>query len=115
MVSRRTKAAALTAAAALAGLAAWQLTPLANAATAATVFVPPSGNDANAGTAKGAPVRTLARAQAVVRTLNQNMTGDVRVELAGGTYQLPAPLALTSRDSGTNGHNVVWTAASGAR
>ena len=108
----------MTAAAALAGLAAWQLIPLANAATAATaatVFVSPSGNDANAGTAKGAPVRTLARAQAVVRTLNQNMTGDVRVELAGGTYQLPAPLALTSRDSGTNGHNVVWTAASGAR
>jgi hypothetical protein len=113
MVSRTTKAV-LTATAALAGLAAWQLTPLAHAATAATVFVSPSGNDANAGTTKSAPVRTLARAQAVVRTLNQNMTGDVRVELADGMHPLSTPLALTSRDSGTNGHNVVWTAASGA-
>src|SRR5438876_11704467 len=51
------------------------------------------------GTTRSAPVRTPGRAQAVVRTLNQNMTGDVRVELADGTYPLAAPLALTSRDS----------------
>jgi hypothetical protein len=41
-------------------------------------------------------VRTLTRAQELVRAVNQNMTGDVRVELANGTYQLAAPLALTS-------------------
>jgi len=104
--------------AALAAVAAGQVAaggPVAHAATAATVFVSPSGNDANSGGAPAQAVRTLGRAQQLVRGLNQNMTGDVRVELADGTYRLAAPLQLDARDSGTGGFNVVWTAASGAR
>ncbi len=97
------------------GLAAVAVVPTALAATQTTFFVSPSGNDANAGTSSSSPVRTLARGQALVRSVNQNMTGDVKVQLAGGTYRLAAPLALDARDSGTNGHNVIWTAASGAR
>jgi hypothetical protein len=88
---------------------------LAPAAVVATVFVAPSGNDANSGASRAEAVRTLGRAQQLVRSLNQNMTGDVRVELAGGEYRLTAPLALTPIDSGTGGHNVIWAAASGAR
>jgi Carbohydrate binding module (family 35)/Carbohydrate binding module (family 6)/Right handed beta helix region len=78
------------------------------------VYVSPSGNDANAGTA-AAPVKTLQRAQALVRALNQNMSADVTVVIADGFYRLSAPLALGAADSGTNGHNVVWTADTGAR
>jgi hypothetical protein len=98
------------------GLAGWQLAAMypASAATQATFYVSPSGDDEQTGTSPAQAVRTLTRAQELVRAVNQNMTGDVRVELADGTYQLASPLALTSRDSGTGGHSVIWTAASGA-
>jgi hypothetical protein len=86
----------------------------AAAPAGAVVYVSPSGNDANAGTAS-APVRTLQRAQVMVRGLNQDMTADVTVELEDGFYRLTSPLTLTAADSGTNGFDVVWTAASGAR
>jgi Right handed beta helix region len=84
-------------------------------AAATTIYVSPTGNDANAGTTPMAPLRTLARARDVVRTLNTAMTDDIVVSLADGTYQLAETLTMDARDSGTGGHNVVWTAASGAR
>jgi hypothetical protein len=87
----------------------------AHAAVQATVFVAPSGSDANSGTSASQPVRTLAHARDLVRGLNQAMTGDVVVSLADGTYALTQPLTLDARDSGTGGHRVIWTAASGAR
>jgi hypothetical protein len=112
----RARARAALVAAVVLGLAGWQLAAMraAGAATQATFYVSPSGDDQRTGTSPAQAVRTLARAQELVRAVNQNMTGDVRVELADGTYQLAAPLALTSRDSGTGGHDVIWTAASGA-
>ncbi len=85
------------------------------AAAASTVFVSPTGNDANPGTTADRPLRTLSRARDLVRTLNQAMTTDLTVSLAGGVYQLTQPLTLDARDSGTGGHNVIWTAAAGAR
>jgi len=42
------------------------------------------------------------------------MTGDIVVQLAGGTYRLSAPLVFNAADSGTNGHTVIWQAAAGA-
>lgn len=86
----------------------------APAAVAAGIYVSPTGDDGNPGTA-GAPVRTPQKAQSLVRGLNQNMTGDIDVVLADGFYRMTSPLELTPADSGTNGHNVVWTAAPGAR
>jgi hypothetical protein len=87
----------------------------ASAAPADEVFyVSPSGNDANPGTA-GAPVRTLQRAQVLVRGVDRGMTADVRVELENGLYRMTSPLTLTAADSGTNGHDVVWAAMPGAR
>jgi len=79
-----------------------------------TVFVSPWGNDHATGTNPGRAVHSLQRAQQIVRSLNSAMTGDIRVELADGTYSLSQPLALDARDSGTNGHTVTWTAAPGA-
>lgn len=78
------------------------------------IYVSPSGSDANPGTADS-PVKTVARAQELVRQVDGDMAADVTVELADGTYQMSSPLQLDARDSGTNGHNVVWTAAPGAR
>ncbi|WP_228563979.1 right-handed parallel beta-helix repeat-containing protein [Catenulispora rubra] len=79
-----------------------------------TVFVSPWGNDRDSGTNPGRAVHSLQRAQQVVRSLDSAMRGDIRVELADGAYQLSQPLALDARDSGTNGHTVIWTAAPGA-
>lgn len=79
-----------------------------------TIYVSPHGNDAHSGMAGNQAVRTVQRAQQIVRSLNRGMHGDITVELASGTYRLARPLALGARDSGTNGYNVVWTAAPGA-
>jgi Fibronectin type III domain len=76
------------------------------------IYVSPAGNDSNPGT-QDQPVRTLQRAQQLVRAENQNMSGDITVYLAGGTYRLTQPLALTFLDSGTNGFNVVYAALPG--
>ncbi|MEY9889152.1 hypothetical protein ABIA31_002800 [Catenulispora sp. MAP5-51] len=79
-----------------------------------TVFVSPWGDDHDSGTNPGRAVHSLQRAQQIVRSLNSAMAGDIRVDLADGTYPLSQPLALDARDSGTNGHTVIWTAAPGA-
>ena len=44
------------------------------------VFVSPSGKDSNPGT-QSAPVKTVQRAQQLVRALNDNMSADVTVVL----------------------------------
>src|SRR5204862_2967188 len=87
----------------------------ASAASGTSVYVSPSGSDADSGLSPSQPVQTLHRAQAVVRGLNQNMSADLTVRLADGYYRLTRPLTLAPADSGTNGHTVVWSAASGAR
>jgi hypothetical protein len=113
-MSNRTVSLGAAAVLALTGWAVGVRT-VAEAAVQATIYVSPTGDDANTGSSPAQAVRTLSRAQTLVRVRNTAMTGDVHVELAGGTYQLAAPLALDAADSGTNGHHVVWTAAAGAR
>ena len=81
----------------------------ASAATQVTYYVAPDGNDANAGTIT-APFKTLQHARDVVRTVNSNMTGDINVYLRGGNYPVNSTINLTSTDSGTNGHHVVYAA-----
>jgi hypothetical protein len=41
------------------------------------------------------------------------MTGNIVVEVAGGTYRLTSPWTFTGADSATNGHSIDWTAESG--
>ncbi|WP_327043614.1 ricin-type beta-trefoil lectin domain protein [Microbispora sp. NBC_01189] len=81
----------------------------ASAATQATYYVAPDGNDANPGTVTS-PFRTLQRARDVVRTVNANMTGDIYVYLRGGTYSVSSTIDFTPADSGTNGYRVVYAA-----
>jgi hypothetical protein len=84
---------------------------VARAATMSTLFVSPTGS----GTAcsSSAPC-SLAQAQSSVRALDGNMSGDIVVQLAGGTYRLSSPLVLGAADSGSNGFSVSWQAAPGA-
>ncbi len=81
----------------------------AAAATQATYYVAPDGNDANAGTL-AAPFKTVERARDIVRTVNANMTGDIYVYLRGGRYQVTGPIEFTPSDSGTNGYRITYAA-----
>ncbi|MEU4446121.1 ricin-type beta-trefoil lectin domain protein [Actinosynnema sp. NPDC050801] len=81
----------------------------ASAATQATYYVAPDGNDANAGTIT-APFKTVQRARDVVRTVNANMSGDIYVYLRGGNYPVTSTVEFAPADSGTNGHRVVYAA-----
>ncbi|HTR40832.1 MAG TPA: fibronectin type III domain-containing protein [Pseudomonadales bacterium] len=78
----------------------------------ADLYISPTGNDSNPGT-QAQPIRTLAHARDLVRGMNQNMTGDITVWLAGGTYRLAEPLVLGAQDSGSGGHNIIYAAMDG--
>lgn len=78
----------------------------------AAVYVSPAGNDNNPGT-EPAPFATLQRAQAAVRAINADMTGDIVVWLDGGTYLQTSAWSLDENDSGTNGHSVIYRAKDG--
>ncbi|MDW8807274.1 RICIN domain-containing protein [Streptomyces scabiei] len=86
----------------------------ASAATQATYYVSPDGDDSDSGTIS-APFRTLQHARDVVRTVNDDMTGDINVYLRGGTYPVTSTINFTSADSGTNGNRVVYAAYPGEK
>jgi hypothetical protein len=78
----------------------------------AVIHVAPNGDDRAVGS-KTRPVRSLERAQALVRAAS--VGGDVTVVLADGTYSLDRPLSFRAADGGQRGHHVEWRAADGAR
>ncbi|HEX4724179.1 MAG TPA: right-handed parallel beta-helix repeat-containing protein [Pseudonocardiaceae bacterium] len=61
---------------------------------------------------QGAPCG-LTQAQQQVRTMTAQASGDIVVNLAGGTYRLTSPLRFGVQDSGQNGHHVVYQAEPG--
>ena len=77
-------------------------------------YVSPGGNDSNAGT-EAQPFKTLTKARETVRTVNKSMTRDIVVYLRGGTYAIDQPLLFEERDSGTNGHNVIYKSYAGEK
>ncbi|HVU34686.1 MAG TPA: LamG-like jellyroll fold domain-containing protein [Opitutaceae bacterium] len=86
------------------------LSVTAHASVQASYYVDPvNGSDSNNGTSPGTAFATLTRARNAVETVNSNMTGDIVVNLLPGDYLVSTPIALTQADSGTNGHNVIWT------
>lgn len=104
----------LLAAAATVGLAATAVTAFPAPASAAprTVYVSPSGTGTDCSSAQPC---SLTAAQAAVRSLNDDMSDDIVVQLADGVYRLAQPFRLTAEDSGSGGHTVVWQAAPSAR
>jgi hypothetical protein len=79
-----------------------------------TLFVAPDGDDSNPGTF-AQPLRTVARARDLVRTMNGIMTADVTVYLRGGTYPQTSTLTFTNADSGSCGFYVKYVAYSDER
>ncbi|MFJ9755519.1 discoidin domain-containing protein [Streptomyces sp. NPDC101149] len=78
------------------------------------VYVSPDhGRDTGTGGAQH-PFKTLEHARDFVRGINRDMHRDIDVELLSGTYRLSDTFTLTSRDSGTNGHRIVYEAAPAA-
>jgi hypothetical protein len=71
------------------------------------VWVAPNGSDTAPGTASH-PVRTLQRARDLVRSRAAHLTSDLTVHLAPGVFRLDQPLVLDARDSGGNGHRIIW-------
>ncbi|MFD4872452.1 RICIN domain-containing protein [Streptomyces sp. NPDC058420] len=82
----------------------------AHAADTSFYVDPTNGSDSNSGTSTSAAFKTIAKARDAVRTVNSAMSGDIVVNLRGGTYPLTSPVEFATADSGTNGHNVVYKA-----
>jgi hypothetical protein len=72
-------------------------------------YISPDG-DNRANGSKARPWRTLERARDHIRTINQNMLEDITVYLRGGIYPLDKTFELTTKDSGTNGHWIIYKA-----
>ncbi len=86
--------------------------PMLAAAASLTIYVSPTGDDANGGAGGAQPLRTLDAAQAKVRqALASGITA--RVQVAGGTYELAHALTFGPADSGSASSPVVWQAAAG--
>lgn len=95
--------------AALAALCMLCLAGTASAGVQATYYVSTSGSDSNPGTL-AQPFLTIDKARQVVDGINGSMTGDIVVNLRGGTYRPAAALSFGSGDSGSNGYDVIYQA-----
>lgn len=85
---------------------------ICSASVQATFYVAPDSSDDNPGT-EARPFATVERAQQAVRAVNRQMSGDIVVVLRGGTYWIDHTIVFGPKDSGTNGHNMIYRAASG--
>ena len=84
-------------------------------AVQATFYASPTG--AGSDCTQTSPC-SIEGARDKVRTINNDMTGDIDVDLLDGTYALSTTFTLTenatTHDSGTNGFDVLYQAAPGA-
>lgn len=94
---------------ALAVIAALLAAPVPAGAATPEYFVAPGGT--GAACSRTAPC-ALETAQAKIRSGTGSMTGDLVVNLGGGTYRRTAPFALSAvaGDGGTGGHRVIYQA-----
>ncbi|NDV64039.1 right-handed parallel beta-helix repeat-containing protein [Bacteroides sp. 224] len=77
-----------------------------------TIYVSPGAAKGGKGTLQS-PYASLEEAQKAVRRINKKMTGDITVYLREGTYYMASPLRFSEKDSGTNGHRVIYKAYQG--
>ncbi|GAA1550488.1 hypothetical protein GCM10009789_00340 [Kribbella sancticallisti] len=91
-------------------------TQSAGAADCDNFFVSPTGNDAAKGTEKE-PWKTVTRARDEIRDRGLNtgprMRCDITVNLKAGTYPVPTTIELDQRDSGVNGHRIIYRSVDG--
>jgi hypothetical protein len=72
-------------------------------------YISPDGDDSALGN-MDSPWRTLERVRDHIRMINKNMHEDITVYLHGGIYPLDKTFELTTQDSGTNGHHIIYKA-----
>ena len=78
----------------------------------AQIYVSADGKDTNDGS-QTSPFATIERARQEVARINDNMTGDIIVNIAAGDYYLDETLVFDEADSGTNGFEVIYRSADG--
>ena len=71
-----------------------------------TIYVAENGDD-NANGEKNTPFATIEKAVEAASALTENMTGDIIIYVADGSYFLSKPLVLDNAISGKNGYNVI--------
>lgn len=76
------------------------------------IYVSPDGK-ADGDGSRANPFGSLEAAQSYVRTINSNMSCDIRVNILPGDYYITEPLEFTEEDSGTNGYEIIWSGAYG--
>ncbi|TCN38290.1 parallel beta helix pectate lyase-like protein [Kribbella orskensis] len=88
----------------------------AGAAKCESFWVAPNGDDAGKGTAED-PWRTVTQARDQIRAKKLNdsakMGCDITVNLKAGDYPVSSTIQFDQRDSGANGHKVVYRSADG--
>lgn len=67
-----------------------------------------SGNDENSGT-MDAPLKTVVKAQELVRELNDDMSTDIYVYLKSGRHYIDDTIVFSEEDSATNGMRIIYT------
>lgn len=79
------------------------------------LYVSPNGNDETGSGTESKPFATIQKARDVVRTLNDNMNGNIHVVIADGTYVVTETIEFNAKDSATNGYRIIYEAAAGAK
>lgn len=75
----------------------------------AIYYVSTGGIENNPGT-QSSPFQTITKARDVVDGLNGNMSGDIIINLMGGTYFITNTIIFDEGDSGTDGYRVIYQA-----
>ncbi|OUP82162.1 hypothetical protein B5F07_14640, partial [Lachnoclostridium sp. An169] len=75
-------------------------------------YVSVNGSDENNGS-KDSPFATVERARQAVDEINDNMTGNIIVNIGAGDYYLGDTLMFDEGDSGTNGFEVIYRSSDG--
>ncbi len=90
----------------------WALLIAVQAQALDLIVDPVNGDNSHDGSSPEKAFRTVEKARDVIRKqkLNQDMQEDVTVHLRGGRYELNDTLLFDSRDSGSNGHRVIYKA-----
>ena len=76
------------------------------------IHVSVDGDDANDGSPEH-HLATIAQAQKIVRMINDDMTGPIKVIVHDGVHLIGSPLDFTEADSGSNGYQVSYEAPPG--
>lgn len=63
------------------------------------VYVSTQGNDLSDGS-KNSPFKSIEKAKEYVKTISDNMTGDIVVHIEKGTYYLEDTMVFKNEDSG---------------